>query len=135
MLLYTSAIFKKIKIQKFYILKINFGPPHELKKTNFIMPRPAPKTNFFNFFSSHNHSTNFGEQNDTLRTAENFFQKLKQIRSEKSSLFEFSSKNTYFRIQIRLFVPNIRLFAYKYVYLFQIYVYVHTNTYICSKLF
>ena len=32
MLLYTSAIVKKIKIQKFYILKINFGPPISLKK-------------------------------------------------------------------------------------------------------
>ena len=97
------------------------------------MPRPAPKTNFFKFFFHTIILLILVNKMTPCALLKNSFQKLKQIRSEKSSLFEISSKKTYFRVQIRLFVPNICLFAYKYVYLFQIYVYLHTNTYICSK--
>ena len=100
------------------MLNIYFGPPKSFKKTNFIMPRPAPKTNFFKFFFHTIILIILVNKMTPCALLKNLFQKLK-LRT--------------FCIQVRLFVPNIRLFAYKYVYLFQIYVYLHTNTYICSK--
>ena len=45
----------------------------------------------------------------------NLFEKLKQRQSEKLSLFQIWSKDTYIWIHIHIFVPNIRISEYKYV--------------------
>ena len=102
------------------MLNIYFGPPKSLKMTNFIMPRPAPKTNFFTIFFHTIILIILVNKMTPCALLKNSFQKLKQRRSEKSSLFLICSKCTYIWIQLRIFVPNIRIFGYKYVYLFQV---------------
>ena len=83
------------------------------------MPRPAPKTNFFKFFFHTIILLILVNKMTPCALLKNSFQKLKQIRSEKSSLFKF--------------VRNICIFCKQMRYLLEIYVYLHANMYICSK--
>ena len=101
------------------MLNIYFGPPKSLKKTNFIMPRPTQKTNFVKICLHTIILIILVNKMTPCALIKNLFQKLKQRRSERSSLFQICSKYTSICIQ--------------HVYLFQIYVYLHTNMSICSK--
>ena len=108
---------------------------------NFKMPRPAPKTNFFTIFFHTIILLILLNKMTPCALLRNSFQKLKQRRSEKSSLFLIGSKYTYILhanmyicskytyicMQICIFVLNIRIFACKNVYL-------HAKTYICMHI-